>query len=129
MERIMLNEEYKKAAIELLDRAEQILDDGKAWIKGADAMTSAGALVNPYSEKACKFCLNGAILKANHEMFGKFVCDWAGTILKWSVKPIPPRGLGLMEFNDDIKTVYSDIKTYIDQWKSNINERGLQDGY
>ena len=49
-------------ALDLLDNADNLLDDSSNWIQKVNAVRADGYRVNASDSKACAWCLDGAIL-------------------------------------------------------------------
>ena len=57
----------KKTLVRVLIRAKNILIKNK-WIRNSFAMNEKGQDIDPYDPNACSFCLEGAIIRAKHEI-------------------------------------------------------------
>ena len=57
----------KKTLVRVLIRAKNILIKNK-WVQNTFAMNEKGHDVDPYDASACSFCLEGAIIRAKHEI-------------------------------------------------------------
>lgn len=107
-----------KLANSLLDETLILLDDGKGWTKGVDALDVDNKQVGAYNDKACKFCLQSAIIRSNHKLTGTYVQKANATVLGYFI----PEGFDVPQFNDDIKTTFGMVKEFIDGWRENVNQ-------
>ena len=56
----------KQDATQLLIRSSELIADERALIKGAYSLDVKGEFASVVSERACKFCFNGALIRASY---------------------------------------------------------------
>ena len=57
----------KKTLIRIITRAKNLLIKNK-WVRNSFAINQQGAPTDPYDPNACGFCLEGAVIRAKHEI-------------------------------------------------------------
>lgn len=106
----------KDLKLEVLRKAEELVDHG--WTQGVYVRDPAGCAINYRSSSACKFCLDGALIKATYIVIGenrftyenmlkgvrKLVASW---LLGWSNQDEDANKITM--FNDHIITNQSDV--------------------
>lgn len=81
--------------VEILRAARKLIERPDAWIQGKYARNQAGDPVNPNDPDACKFCGNGAIIRARGSVilrsagFAAFALDRAigASFIPWQDAP------------------------------------------
>ena len=81
----------------------EILSSPDKWTKGAYARTKTDTIVGVLDEEACKFCLDGALLRCG--------LDWdIKTSLEQAILELfPTKSEGIISFNDHPDTTYEDV--------------------
>jgi hypothetical protein len=92
-------------------KVKELLKDPSAWTQGVYARDAAGARVDPQDEKACRFCLLGAVRRCypaegRSEVYLKLALAVAARTGKTA---------WFSDFNDDKATTHADILAVVEQ--------------
>lgn len=60
-----------REALRVLRRAEELLTSPDRWTRNAWARDAVGAPVGPVATSAVAWCLGGAVIRADHDLFGR----------------------------------------------------------
>lgn len=69
---VIAYKDTKEDSIRLVDDIEKLLNDGFSWCRGVDAKDDLNQPVDPDDERACQWCLSGAIGKLTGAMGDSF---------------------------------------------------------
>jgi hypothetical protein len=58
----------KSLVHQVITRARQLIDDEGSWIQVYAAVSADGTTVEPFDERAVRFCASGALLRAAFEL-------------------------------------------------------------
>lgn len=83
----------KEDHLKVLERTREILDDDNNWTTGELALDVDGFPVLPTQPVACKWCLEGALCKANYELFPSI---YPSILLKEGFYEQIPKGVHLL---------------------------------
>lgn len=103
----------------VLERVHNLLTDRKHWIKGVSFANSQGEWIQ--QEKACRFCLDGAIYKSLDNSY--LLANSVGTFLDNFC--VENKGQGYIDFNDDSKTKHKDVLNLLKKAIGRAKRKGL----
>jgi hypothetical protein len=101
--------------LEVLKAARERISDKKHWTKGQAARDSQSHPVDPSSPKACRWCLNGSIMR---ECTDRDIEQW------WDVarEITPPQMMSNIYFNDNAS--HEGVLALVDQTISRLTNIG-----
>jgi hypothetical protein len=99
-------------AIAILKGARDLIATPEAWQKGHSARDAGGAPVRSSSDRACKFCLEGAIYRAYHFSMGLKYNSLSDAL------SMVRREIGteyVFQWNDRPETTHADVLAILDK--------------